>query len=592
VVPCWRGGKLLLSVRFRLKNKVFISLGALSLVLLCSNPQAQQAGQPSTPAPADVIFLGANIITVDPATEGAEAVAIRADRIIAVGDSTHVLGLRGEATRVIELGGQALLPGFIDSHGHVGNQARILAVANLAPPPVGSVSDIARLQQSVRQYIAAREIPAGQWVLGFGYDDSLLAESRHPTRDDLDAVSTDHPILLMHISGHLGAVNSAALALLGINAETANPPGGVIRRRAGSNEPDGVLEEAAVITAYFALPQPGPEVSLQLLLAAQEFYASKGITTVQEGAATPQDMELLRAAASQQKLLLDFVAFAYWQADKAPMPALEGLGQYSNRFKPAGIKLVLDGSPQGKTAYLSQPYSVPPHGLPADYHGYPAYPAETVDRAVHEVLAQHIPLIAHANGDAAAEMLVNAVDKATGQLSVADARVVMIHAQTVRDDQLDRMAELGMIPSFFSAHTFFWGDWHRESVLGPLRADRISPTRSALDHGIPFTVHNDAPITPPDPIAMLWSTATRRTRSNDILGPAQRVPVYEAIKALTINGAHQYFEESSKGSITPGKLADLVVLSANPLQTEPEKLRELSVDATWSHGVEVFAREP
>jgi predicted amidohydrolase YtcJ len=167
----------------------------------------------------------------------------------------------------------------------------------------------------------------------------------------------------------------------------------------------------------------------------------------------------------------------------------------------------------------------------------------------------------------------------------------MIHAQTVRDDQLDRMATLGMIPSFFPAHTFFWGDWHRESVLGPERADRISPTRSALDRGLKFTVHNDAPVTPPVPIDLLWSTVNRRTRSNDILGPAQRIPVYEAIKALTINGAYQYFEEHSKGSITPGKWADLVVLSADPLAIDPEDLRDIRVLATWSQGVQVFPTE-
>ncbi|HKX57646.1 MAG TPA: amidohydrolase, partial [Xanthomonadales bacterium] len=404
---------------------------------------------------------------------------------------------------------------------------------------------------------------------------------------ELDTVSTDHPIFLMHASGHLGVANSAALAVSGIGAETADPPGGVIRRRENSSEPDGVLEEAAVWTVYLALPQPSRQESLQQLVAVQHFYASKGITTVQEGGATPRDLEVFRAAAAQGKLALDLVAYPLWQADKAAMPELGSVGEYRGRFKVGGIKLVFDGSPQGKTAYLSQPYIVPPPGQPADYRGYPAYPEETAEHSVHTVLAKHIPLIVHANGDAAAEMLINAVDKATQQLSLADTRVVMIHAQTVRDDQLDRMAALGMIPSFFSAHTFFWGDWHRDSVLGPERADRISPTRSALDRNIRFTLHNDAPVTPPMPIDLVWSTVNRRTRSNDILGPAQRVAVLEAIKALTINSAYQYFEEDRKGSITPGKLADLVVLSANPLAIAPARLREITVRTTWSHGVQV-----
>ncbi len=555
--------------------------------LLATQAQAQQA---------ELIFVGDNIITVDDASEGADAVAIGQGRILAVGSRETVLALKTGDTQVMELGEQALLPGFIDAHGHAGTQAKLLTLANLSPPPVGEVSSLDDLARVLKEYIAARNVPAGQWVVGFGYDDSLLAEQRHPTRDDLDAVSTEHPILLLHTSGHLAAANSPALALAGINAESENPPGGVIRRRVGSGEaatePNGVLEEAAMWTVYMALPKPSLADSLQQLVAVQDYYASHGITTVQEEGATPADLEVFRTAAAQGKLVLDLVAFPVWQADKAEMPKLGTVSEYEGRFKVGGIKLVLDGSPQGKTAYLSQPYFVTPPGQGHDYHGYPAYPQETADQAVHDVLAAGIPLLAHANGDAAAEMLIDAVARATEQLSLTDTRVVMIHAQTVRDDQLDRMANLGMIPSFFSAHTYFWGDWHRESVLGPARADRISPTRSALERGIPFTVHNDAPVTPPDPIGMLWSTANRRTRSNDILGPAQRVPVREAIKALTINGAYQYFEEDSKGSITPGKLADLVVLSANPLEIDPEMLRDIKVRATWSHGVRVYAAEP
>ena len=340
--------------------------------------------------------------------------------------------------------------------------------------------------------------------------------------------------------------------------------------------------------AYMSLPKPSLEASVQQLIDVQEYYASKGITTVQEGGATPEDIKTLNAAASQKKLVLDIVAYALWMPDSGEIPAPGRFGEYSNRFKIGGIKLLLDGSPQGKTAYLSEPYEVPPPGQSSDYVGYPSSPPEVVDQAVNEVLSGNIALLAHANGDAAAEMLINAVEKATNSLQTRDTRVVMIHAQSVRDDQLDRMAILGMVPSFFSAHTFFWGDWHRDSVFGPRRADRISPTRSALERDIVFTVHNDAPVTPPIPIDLLWSTVNRRTRSGDILGPLQRIDTYEAIKALTINGAYQYFEEERKGSITPGKLADLVVLSQNPLTTEPAQIRDINVVETFSHGRSVF----
>jgi predicted amidohydrolase YtcJ len=540
---------------------------------------------------ADVLFLGENIITVDENGVDAEAVAVKGDRIIYVGDRITAAKHQGPKTQLIELGQQALLPGFIDSHGHAGTQSKLLQLANLAPPPVGAVSDFAGLAQVLRQQITDREIPPGSWVVGFGYDDSLLREGQHPTRDELDEVSTEHPILVMHVSGHLGVANSNALALSGITAASENPPGGVIRRRADSQEPDGVLEEKAMAQVYFALPQATQEESVAALVDVQEFYASKGITTVQEGGATPADIAVFRAAAEQNKLVLDLVAYPFWFPDRGEMPEPGAFGEYDRRFKIGGIKLSLDGSPQGKTAYLSEPYAVPPPGQDADYRAYPAMPQETVDQAVYTVLAKGIPLLAHANGDAAAQMLIDAVTLAVEQLGVNDTRVVMIHAQTVRDDQLDHMAELGMIPSFFSAHTFFWGDWHRESVLGPVRADRISPTRSALDRNIPFTLHNDEPVTPPIPIDLMWSTVTRRTRSGDILGPEQRVDAYQAIKAMTINVAYQYFEEDRKGSITVGKLADLVVLSADPISMDPEKLRDLEVISTWSHGVQVYSAE-
>jgi len=537
---------------------------------------------------ADIIFLGKHIITVDEDTQDATAVATKGQHILYVGDQESALKHQASGTRIIKLGQNALLPAFIDAHGHAASQGKLLTFANLAPPPVGAVNDFADMARELRQQVVEMEISAGQWVVGFGYDDSLLDEGRHPTRDELDAVSTEHPILVKHVSGHLAVVNSHALNTLGISADTENPPGGVIRRRAASREPDGVLEEKAAMQAYLALPKPSLEESVERLAAVQAFYASKGITTVQEGGATNEDIAVFRAAAEQNRLVLDFVAYPFWIPDNSEMPEPGSYGEYEKRFKLGGIKLILDGSPQGKTAYLSQPYAVPPPGQDAHYSGYPAMPANTVNAAVSTVLGRGIPLVAHANGDAAAQMLIDAVSLATDELALSNTRVAMIHAQTVRADQLNRMAELGMIPSFFPAHTFFWGDWHRESVLGPDRAEHISPTRWALDRGIPFTLHNDAPVTPPVPIDLLWNTVNRRTRSNDILGPAQRISAFEAIKAMTLSAAHQYFEEDSKGSITVGKLADLVVLSENPVTMNPEKLRDLRVVSTWSHGVRVY----
>jgi len=539
-------------------------------------------------APPDVIYVG-NVITMDPARPRAGAVATLGEAIVAVGDATALLAQRGPMTKIIQLGDRSLVPGFVDAHGHLASVARVASLANLSPPPSGTVGSLSELQDALRRHIRDRGIPPGEWVLGYGYDDAQLLERRHPNRDDLDAVSRDHPIYLMHASGHLSAANSYLLAARGINAATADPPGGVIRRRAGSREPDGVFEESASVDLYLAVPQRSPQQALDSLVAALQTSARYGITTVQEGGALPADLDLLEYARSLGLLNLDVVAYRYWSGfGEAPVAGVSA--SYNSRFRIGGIKLVLDGAPQGKTAFLSQPYLVPPPGRDAAYRGYPALPQPVVRRATREVLRHGVALLAHANGDAAAEMLIDAVAEARTAIPASRAAVTMIHAQTVRDDQLDRLNALGITPSFFVAHTFYWGDWHRDETLGTMRAERISPTRSARDRNIPFTLHNDAPIVPADIVRTLWSATTRRTRSNDILGPMQRLSVAEALAAVTIDAARQYGEERSKGSIEKGKQADLVILSGDPLAVAPDRLLELRVDETISRGKTVYRR--
>jgi predicted amidohydrolase YtcJ len=566
---------------------------ALALaVAICGAAMTAQAA-----APPDVIYVGAHILTME--DKGATAVAVRGDRIVAVGDRATLLRSKGKGTRVVALNEQALLPGFIDAHGHITGQAAQVRMVALAPPPVGAVTSVAGVQDAVRGYIRDKHIAPGQWVVGFGYDDSQLTEQRHPTRADLDAVSTDIPIYLIHASAHLGVVNTAALRALKIDAATADPPGGAIRRVAGSREPDGVLEESANTQVYAALPTlnalpGGPAAAVadavEQLRIAMLTNAAMGITTVEDGASLPENLAVLRAAAAADKLPLDVVAHVLW-VPPAPFPEMAGAGAYAGRLKIGGIKMILDGSPQGKTAYLSVPYKVPPPGKGADYRGAPALPDAAVDAAVREVLGRGLQLQAHANGDAAEQQLIDAVDHAGAQLrrdAVRKSRVVMIHAQTIREDQLDRLKALGMIPSFFPAHTFFWGDWHRDSVLGPERAARISPTRSALDRGLPFTIHNDSPVVPPDILRLIWNATNRVTRSGAVLGPEQRVPVMAALRAVTINAAAQNFEEAIKGSLKPGKVADLVILSADPRAVPVADLRGIKVVETISRGVTVY----
>lgn len=547
------------------------------------------SGVVAQPAPADRILLGATVITVDPRKPVAEAIAIRDGQIAAVGTNQEVLEYKGEETRVENLQGKTVLPGFIDAHGHFSMQARVGFMRNIASAPVGAVRNITDLQRELRVQAATPATNVTGWVLGFGYDDSLLKEKRHPTREELDAVSSEKPVVALHVSLHLASANSKALELAGITSDTPDPPGGVIRRNPATGEPTGVLEESAMHKLVAAVPAPNLEQTLMTLAAAQDAYAAQGITTAQDGAADTATIALLAEAARRGMLKIDVVAYPLWREAEAAIGDRE-VGKYEGGFKVGGIKMVLDGSPQGKTAFLTYPYFVPPEGTDNSYRGYPAMSDDEVAAFVADFAARRWPLLAHANGDAAGDQLLAAVEAVADTRPVKDHRTVMIHAQIVRPDQLEKMARLGIVPSFFVAHTFFWGDWHRDSVLGRERAERISPAKSAGSLGIRYTFHNDSPVVPPDMMRLLWSGVNRTTRSGQTLGWRERVSPLEAIQAVTINAARQNFEEASKGSIEVGKIADLVVLDQNPLGVTPDTIAAIEVLETVKAGKTIFAR--
>ena len=534
------------------------------------------------PNEADLILSSSNVILMN-ADKDAEplSIAITDKEIVWIGSIKEGKKIKGKH---LDYGDQSILPGFIDAHGHASFVAFSTQVANIASQPVGPVNTIENIQSELREFINKENLKPGEWVIGMGYDDSLIEEQRHPTRRDLDAVSTINPIYLIHVSGHLGAANTLGLSLANITSESEDPSGGKIRRETNSSQPNGVLEETAAYPVQ-QLAMASYKDPMGSIVKAMEVYARNGITTAQDGASNQSSIGLLQAANTQNLLTIDVISFPIAQG--VPDESIQSLnfGGYSGRLKMGGIKLILDGSPQGKTAYITKPYLVPPHGQDEQYKGYPLIPQESVNQLIMKYSMAEIPIMAHANGDAAAEMLLEAVRKSS---ITSDHRTVMIHAQTVREDQLDQMQKLKIIPSYFSTHTFYWGDWHRDSVFGNERASRISPTNSTLKRGMPFTVHNDAPIVPPDMIRLLWSTTNRLTRSGKVLGPNQKISTYNALKAMTINAAYQHFEEEIKGTIEVGKLADLVVLSENPLSIQTQDLLNLRVVATYSHGQEIY----
>ena len=540
---------------------------------------------------ADIIFIGDHIITVDAASVGVTAVAVAGQNIVATGPAKEILKLKTSSTRVIELGDNALVPGFIDAHGHMTIVAKLTEMIDLASPPVGRVENINDIVALVKSKIDKQQLAPGTWVLGFGYDDSLLEEKRHPNRDDLDRASLDHPVMLTHVSGHLATVNSAALQQQNIDQNTSNPPGGVVRRRPGSREPNGVMEETAMGLFSRNLLAPIDDDKFEgLVRQTIKRYVSYGITTIQDGGANMSDIERLRVSAKRESYAADVVVFPWSNFfDDDQLAAIEAESSYTNGLRLGGVKFGLDGSPQGRTAFLSQPYNEGPPGAAPDYRAYPTYPAEKFNPKIAQLIERRIPTLVHANGDAAIDMLINGVAAALDNREPPDHRTVIIHAQLMRKDQLESTKRLGLVPSYYSAHPFFWGDWHRQS-FGEERAAFISPAAETARMQIPFTIHNDAPIVPPDMMRLMWIAVNRKTRSDYVLGPDQRLTPMQALHAITLGAAYQYFEEDKKGSITQGKQADLVILERNPLLANPDTLKDISIVETFARGQSVFKK--
>lgn len=564
---------------YAMDRRLFMA-GAVSGGLTLGGPAKAQTA-------ATTIFHGGSIRTIDDARPTAEALAVRGETILAVGALDEVQAAAGRGARWVDLDGRTLLPGFFDPHGHVsmvGLQARY---ANLLPAPDGEGNDIAALQRITRDWInrhAALVRDTGL-VIGFGYDDSQLKERRHPTRDELDAVSDAVPVLFLHQSGHLGAANGAALAAAGIGADTADPPGGVFRRKDGSRDPNGVLEETALFAVMGALfTRLDAEANRQMIVEGARYYARFGYTTAQDGRSSTDTCRMMAGLAEAGALPIDILSFPDILTSTDVMATPLYRRNYEGRFRIGGVKLTLDGSPQAKTAWLSQPYFIPPEGQPASWRGYPAVTEQQALDAVDLAFANDWQIEVHANGDAAIDLMIAAVREASRKHGARDRRPVLIHGQTTRMDQLDELKALGIVPSFFPMHTFYWGDWHRDSVLGPRRAEFISPCGSAWRRGMRFTSHHDAPVANPDALRVLSATVTRRTRSGDILGPDERVPVEVALKAMTLWAAWQHYEDDRKGSLTPGKLADMVLLDADPMTIDPDRLAGIKVTEVYKDG--------
>jgi predicted amidohydrolase YtcJ len=536
---------------------------------------------------SEMIYLG-DIVTMDEKNPSAKAVAIKDGKILAVGSKVDVLRTMGAATKLIDLDGKTMLPGFIDGHSHFFQAAMIADYANVSAPPVGTASSIAGIIAVLKEHVARYVLKPGEWLIGYGYDGSALTDGRDAIRDDFDPYFPDNPMVLVHVSGHGCILNSAGFKAVGIDANTPTPPGGVTVRKPGSNEPAGLLLENSWFPVVALLPKPSSQLLLENLTKAQQMYASNGYTTVQDAPVEPKVMPLYKKAAEEGRFWLDLNG--YWESHlflQTAKPGADYRSPQANHYRIAGVKVIADGSPQGRTAYFTKPYLTCGPGGEKNWRGTPIVPPEHLNAVVKLAYECEAQVLVHCNGDAAIDMLLDA-HKAAG--APDGRRTTVVHSQFVRRDQLDLYVQYGINPSFFTNHAFFWGDVHLEN-LGEERAYSLSPMKTARALGLRMTNHSDFLVTPLDPLFILWTAVNRTSRSGKVIGSGERVSVLDGLKALTIDGAHQYFEEGRKGSIEEGKLADLVILTANPTKVDAAAIREIKVAETIKEGKTVFQRD-
>lgn len=572
-----------------MKKTLTLFLVLLMVAFMSCN---QSSKQNNVITSADAIYYGGDIITMEgDSAVYPEAVAVKAGQIAFAGSKVEAEKMKGDSTVMRDLKGKTLVPGFIDGHCHFfafGSQA---ISANLLAPPDGTSNNIDDLVNELKAWYQKNGTDKTQgWIVGIGFDDAVLKEKRFPTKDDLDKVSTDLPVMATHISGHFCSVNTKGLEVLGIIAASKDPEGGVIRRVKGSKEPNGVLEELAAIPHMFKLvTPPTKELADSYLDAGQKMAASYGYTTCNEGRAMGNH-EQMADYATRGKMYLDVNSWIDYS-----VPQHMGSEWYSKEYKShyriAGLKLTLDGSPQGRTAWRNSPYLIPPDGQKKGYKGYPAIPKdEDVQKIVDSAFANNWQLKAHANGDAAADQLFRAIGKASAKYGNEDRRNILIHGQLIRMDQLDSIKKYDIVASLFPMHTFYWGDWYKE-IIGPDKAQQISPIKSALKKGIRVTSHTDAPVAFPNMMMILWTTVNRVSRTGTVMGPDEKLTPYEALKSITIWGAEQFFEEEKKGTLTVGKLADMVVLDKNPLKVDPMTLKDIVVLETIKEGKTIYEKK-
>ena len=575
-----------------MQKNYLLSLVVILIVLSACNSATKK---PIPVVSADIIYFGGDIITMagDTATY-AEVLAVKDGKIIFVGSKAGADSLKADSTAMNDLQGKTLLPGFIDPHSHFINSLSMASQANCFAPPVGTASDVDGIIASLKELQQRKNIAKGEMMIGYGYDENQMPNGRHLNRNDLDKAFPDNPVMVMHVSLHGGVLNSMAQKKFGYTSKTVTPDGGIIVRDPETDEPYGLIMETAFIPVFANLPKPTPEEQLRQLKDGQMLYAEQGVTTAQEGATHEPDLNILENGAKNHALFIDVIAYPFILDIRKILkehPFAE-FGTYNNGLKIGGVKITSDGSPQGKTAFFSTPYLTGGPSGEKNWRGEPGFPQDSLNAWFKWFYGEHIQVNVHANGDSAIGMVLKAHEyacKALNQPLDADRRTTIIHSQFVRKDQLQKYKAYNMIPSMYTEHTYFFGDTHIKN-RGMEQAAYESPLNSALKLGILATNHTDFNVLPINQMMVIWCAVNRLTRTGVLPGADERVTPYQALQCITINAAHQYFEENSKGSLKAGKLADLVILDQNPLKVDKMKIKDIKVIETIKSGKTIYKK--
>ena len=533
----------------------------------------------------DLALVNGKIVTVNEGNELAEAVAVREGKIVGVGRTDEIEGLVGDDTKVVDLQGKTVTPGFVESHCHPSMAGpRLLFEVN-----AGGATTIPEIVVRIRE--KAGQLPGGKWLRAWGYNDRRLDERRHPTRWDLDKATTEHPVFLARLDGHMGVANSKALKLAQITKDTPDPEGGKIDRDPETGEPTGLLRETAQALVKEIIPPYTIEETKEGLIAACNRLASWGITSFGDAAVVRDSMVAYQELLAENRLPLrvammmvglPMLEFPPYLNELKALGIQAGFG--NDRLRILGTKFMIDGSMSGYTAALYEPYSNEPTEL-----GIIVQSPEELTRGIVEAHKAGLRPLTHAIGDRAIDIVLDAIEQALTETPGADHRMRIEHCTLPTDEAIERMKRLGVIPSSSVGFIYELAPAHL-LCIGPERAKRYFPHKTYLEKGIISVGNSDWFVTSANIAQQLYGVVTRKGYSGDVIGPEQAISVMDALRLYTINGAYASFEEKIKGSIERGKLADMVVLDRDILTIPEEEIRDIEVETTIVGGEIVYQR--